>query len=120
MNACPYKLESEMLREPVYNPGENPLHNQKFSFRIPELKPGFPPFRVNIVDSAEIPMCPYQYTDTHTLNEPKHRRVCLANMKSRKGLVSRALHRIFLGLAGSVCACKPHAANEEVHCGVDR
>lgn len=91
----------------------SPLAHQK-------LKPDFPLFRVNNVDSAETPMCPQWYTDTHTLNEPKHRRICLANTKSRKGLVSGVLHRIFLGLAGSVCACKPHAANEEVHCGVDR
>lgn len=40
--------------------------------------------------------------------------------QKRAGKQSHVLHRTLLGLKGLVCVCKPHAVNEEVHCGVDR
>ena len=61
--------------------------------------------------------------DTHTFKHTKKAREDASDRykkQNRAGKWSHVLPRTPLGLKGLVCACKPHAVNEEVHCGVDR
>lgn len=65
------------------------------------------------------------HIDTHTLIHTKkgHTWENVSDKHSeqkRAGEGSHGLRRTLLGLKGLVCAHKPHAVNEEVHCGVDR